>query len=61
MWGGVKNPDSRRTTSSFTKSQGMRENGTEGKEAQQRINPNNSKARGSNPREILCRRGLLSK
>jgi hypothetical protein len=53
MWGGVKNPGSRRTTSSFTKSQGMKENGTEGKEAQQRISPNNSKARGSNVKETL--------
>jgi hypothetical protein len=49
----MKNPGSKRTTSSFTKSQGMRENGTEGKEAQQKISPNNSKARGSNPRGTL--------
>ncbi len=53
MWGGAKNLGSRRTTSSFTRSQGMRENGTEGKEAQQRISPNNSKARGSNPKGTL--------
>jgi len=50
MWGGAKNPGSRRTTSSFTRRQGMRENGTEGKEAQQRISPNNFKARCSNPK-----------
>jgi len=36
MWGGVKNPGSRRTTSSFTKSHAMRENGTEGKKAQEK-------------------------
>jgi len=61
MWGGVKNLGSRRTTSSFTRSQGMMENGIVGKEAQQRINPNNSKAWGLNPRGTLWRRGLLSK
>jgi len=33
MWGGMKNPGSRRTTSSFTRNQGMTENGTVGKEA----------------------------
>jgi hypothetical protein len=53
MWGGVKNPGSRRITSSFTKSHSMKENGIEGKEAQPRINLNNSKARGSNPRGTL--------
>ncbi len=61
MWGGVKNPGSRRTINSFTRNQGMTVNGTVGKEVQQRINPNNSKARGLNPRGILWRRGLLSK
>jgi hypothetical protein len=53
MWGEVKNPGSRRTTSSLTKSQGMTANGTVGKEAQQRISPNNSKARGSNQKGAL--------
>jgi hypothetical protein len=53
MWGEMKNSGSRRTTSSFTRSQGMRENGTEGEEAQPRINPNNSKARGLNQKGIL--------
>jgi hypothetical protein len=53
MWGGVKNPSSKRTTSSFIRNQGMRENGTKGKEAQQKISPNNSKARGSNPKGTL--------
>jgi hypothetical protein len=53
MWGGVKNPGSTKITSSFTRSQGMRENGTKGKEAQQRISPNNFKAQGSNLKGTL--------
>jgi hypothetical protein len=61
MWGEVTNLGSRRTTSSFTKSQGMRGNGTGGKVAQPRISPNNFKARGPNQKEVLRRRGLLSK
>ncbi len=60
MWDEVKNPRSRRT-SFHTKSHAMRGNGIEGKEAQQKINPNNSKAWGLNPRGTLWRRGLLSK
>ncbi len=51
--GRVKNPGSRGTTSCFTRSHAMRENGTEGKGAQGRKSPNNTKARGSSPREIL--------
>jgi len=61
MWGRVTNSGSRRTISSFTRSQGMRENGTGGKEAQRRISLNNSKARGSNQKEVLWRKGLLQK
>jgi hypothetical protein len=61
MWGGVKNPGWKRTISSFIRSQGMTENGTVGKEAQQKISPNNPKARGLNPRGTLWKRGLLSK
>jgi hypothetical protein len=61
MWGRVKNPGSRRTTSSFTRSRTMRENGTEGKKAQKRRSPNSSKARSSNPKGISWRRGLFSK
>jgi hypothetical protein len=45
MWGGVTNPGLRRTTSSFTRNQGMRGNGAGGKEAQPQISPN-SKTRG---------------
>jgi len=58
MWGGVKNPGSKRT-SSFTRNQGMMMNGTVGKEAQQRISPNNSKAQDLNPRGTLWKRGFL--
>jgi hypothetical protein len=36
MWDRVKNPSSRRTTSSFTRSHAMKVNGTEDKEAQGR-------------------------
>jgi hypothetical protein len=61
MWDEVKNPGSRRTTSSFTRSRAMRGNGTEGKTAQERKSPNNSKAHGLNPKEILWRKGLFSK
>jgi len=61
MWDGVKNLNSRRTTSSFTRSHAMRVNGTEGKEAQERKNLSNSKAWGSSLREILWRKGLLLK
>jgi len=53
MWEGAKNPGSRKTTSSFTRSRAMTENGTEGKKAQERKSPNNSKAWGSSPKEIL--------
>jgi hypothetical protein len=53
MWDGVKNPGSRGTTSSFTRSHAMKENGTEGKGAQGRKSPNNTKVWGSSPKEIL--------
>jgi hypothetical protein len=39
----------------------MKGNGTEGKIAPEKKSPNNSKARGSSPRETLLKRGLLSK
>jgi hypothetical protein len=39
----------------------MKGNGTKAKIPQRGKNPNNSKARVLNPREILSRRGLLSK
>jgi hypothetical protein len=53
MWGKVKNPGSRRIIGSFTRNQGMKVNGTVGKEVQQRISPNNFKAQGLNLRETL--------
>ncbi len=61
MWDGVKNSGSRKITSSFTRSHAIRVNGTEDKEARGRKNLNTSKAQGSSPREILWRKGLLSK
>jgi hypothetical protein len=39
----------------------MRENGTKDKKVQRRKSSNNSKARGSSPKEILGRKGFLSK
>jgi hypothetical protein len=59
MWDMAKNPGSRRTTSFFTRSHAMKGNGTEGKTPQRGKGPNNSKAQGSNPKEILSRKGLL--
>jgi len=47
MWDKVKNPGSRRTTSSFIRSHAMRENGTKDKKVQGKKNPNNSKSQGS--------------
>jgi hypothetical protein len=61
MWGEVRSPDSERITSSFTRRHAMKGNGTEAKTPQRGKSLNNSKARVSNPREILSRRGLLSK
>jgi hypothetical protein len=61
MWDGVRSPDSKGIASSFTRRRAMKGNETEDKKAQGKKNPNTSKARGSNPREIFSRRGLLSK
>jgi hypothetical protein len=61
MWDTVKNSGSRRTTNSSTKSRAMRGNGTEGKITWKRKSPNSPKAQGSNLREILWRKGFLSK
>jgi hypothetical protein len=60
MWDGVKNPGSRRITSSFIGSCVVNENGIEGKKAQWK-GLNHSKAWGSSPREISWRKGLFSK
>jgi hypothetical protein len=61
MWGEVRSPGSKGIASSLTRKHTMKGNGTGGKEAQQRISPNNCKARVSNPKEILSREGFLSK
>jgi hypothetical protein len=61
MWGEVKSPDSKRIASSFTRRHPMKGNGIEGKTPRRGKSPNNSKAWVLNPREILSRRGLLSK
>jgi hypothetical protein len=61
MWDRVKNPGSRRITSSFIRSHTMKGNGTEGKTFQRGKNPNNSKVQGSSPKEILLRKGLILK
>jgi len=61
MWGEVRSLDSERIASSFTRRHAMKGNGTEAKTPQRGKSLNNSKARVLNPREILSRRGLLSK
>jgi hypothetical protein len=61
MWGEVRSPDSRGIASSLTRRHAMKGNGTEAKTLQRGKSPNHSKARVLNPREILSRKGLLSK
>jgi hypothetical protein len=61
MWDEVRSPDSKGIASSLTRRHAMKGNGSEDKEAQGKKSSNTSKARGSSPREILSRRGLLSK
>jgi len=61
MWGEVRSPDSKGIASSLTRRHAMKGNGIEAKTPQRGKNPNNSKARVLNPREILSRKGLLSK
>jgi len=61
MWDGVKNPDSKGIASSLTRRHAMKGNGTKAKTPPRGKSPNNSKARVLNPKEILSRRGLLSK
>jgi len=56
-----ESPDSKRITSSLIKKHAMKGNGTKAKTPQRGKSPNNSKVRVSNPKEILSRRGLLSK
>jgi hypothetical protein len=61
MWGEVKSPDSKGIVSSLTRRHAMKESGAEAKIPQRGRSPNHSKARVLNPREILSRRGSLSK
>jgi hypothetical protein len=61
MWDGVRSPDSKGIASSLTRRHAMNGNGTESKTPPRGKSPNNSKAQVSNPKEILLRRGLLSK
>jgi hypothetical protein len=57
----VRSPNSKRIASSLTRRHTMTGNGTEAKTPPRGKNPNNSKARVLNLKEILSRRGLLSK
>jgi hypothetical protein len=59
MWDEVKSSSSRRKTNSFTRRHDINGNGIEVKTPQKGKNPKNFKARVSNPKEILSRRGLL--
>jgi hypothetical protein len=59
MWDGVKSPGSKGRTNSFIRRHAMKGNGTEDKTLQKGKNPNNFKARVSNPKELSSRRGLL--
>jgi hypothetical protein len=61
MWGEVRSPDSKGIVSSLTRKHAMKGNGVEAKTPQRGKNLNHSKAQVLNPREILSRRGLLSK
>jgi hypothetical protein len=59
MWDGVKSLSSRRKTNSFTRRHVIKGNGIEVKTPQKGKNPKNFKARVSNPKEILSRKGFL--
>ncbi len=61
MWDEVRSSGSKGIASSFTRRHAMKGNGTEAKTPQRGKSPNNSKAWVLNPREILSRKGLLSK
>jgi hypothetical protein len=61
MWDGVKNPGSKRRTNSLIRRHAMKGNGTKGKMLQKGKNPNNFKARVSNPKQISLRKGFFSK
>jgi hypothetical protein len=59
MWDGVKSPSLRKRTNSFTRKHTIKGNGIEVKTPQKGKNPKNFKARVSNPKEILSKRGFL--
>jgi len=61
MWDEVRSPNSKGIASSFTRRHTMKGNGTEAKTPPRGKSLNNSKVRVLNPKEILSRRGLLSK
>jgi hypothetical protein len=61
MWDGVKNPDSKRRTSSIIRKHTTKGNGAEGKIPQKWKSSNTFKARGSNPKAISLRKGFPSK
>jgi hypothetical protein len=61
MWDGVRSSDSKGIASSLIRRHAMKGNGTEAKTPSRGKSPNNSKAWVLNPREILSKRGLLSK
>jgi hypothetical protein len=61
MWDEVRSPNSKRIASSLTRRHAMKGNGTEAKTPRRGKSPNNSKVRVLNPREILSKKGLLSK
>jgi hypothetical protein len=61
MWDGVRSLDSKGIGNSLTRRHAMKGSEIEAKMLQRGEIPNNSKARVSNPKEILSRRGLLSK
>jgi len=59
MWDRVKSSNSRRKKNSFIRRHAIKGNGIEVNTLQKGKNPNNFKARVSNPKEILLRRGFL--
>jgi len=59
MWDKVKSLGLKKRTNSFVKKHAMKGNMTMGKTFQKGKNPNNFKARVSNPKEILSRKGFL--
>jgi hypothetical protein len=61
MWDEVKSLNSKKIISSITRRHVTKGNGIESKMPQKGKGPNISKARGSNPKAILSRKGFPSK